>query len=100
MIERYALIAALALMWSAAVWAFGYDTGRSGEKARNLAAVAALEDRLQVTASEARRAAHRVIAAEEEARRLAMEAEHEARNDPDADRPAIGPDSVSRIFRR
>ena len=78
-------------------WRQGYSAGVSAEAERHAAATRELNDRLR-RAEEARRAATEAFLRERrEAAELERRLSDEAREDPDADRRALGADSVRRI---
>ena len=92
-----ALLAGLVATVAGGVWWHGYRAGVSADAARHAAATRELNDRLR-RAEEARRAATEAFLRERrEAAELERRLSDEAREDPDADRRALGADSVRRI---
>lgn len=93
----YAFGGALAL--SALTGWQGYRWGVDRTEARHAAAQEAMRDRLMRLAEDTSRIEAERLALEVERDALARDLEDAARADPDADRPALGPDSVRRLNR-
>lgn len=91
-------MAALAALVAALGGAFQY--GRYWQASSHAKAVDRLEARLEAADARANAAAAKQIEAEQQAAALAATLEEQANEDPDADRPALGRDSVRRIFNR
>ena len=74
--------------------------GRHWEAQSQAAALDRLQARLEAADMRARDAARKLIEAERQAANLAATLEEQANEDPDANRRALGADSVRRIFNR
>jgi hypothetical protein len=81
----------------AAVWAHGWQTGKSGERVRWEARVAALVVQRNVAQARAVGQAEVIARAAEERARLMAELEEVDRASPTADDPALGLDAVRRL---
>jgi len=91
-------IAVLAVL--AVVFGAGWHYGAASEEAQQAAERARIERRLATVADDASEAEAARLAAERDRDILAEELENAARADPDANRPALGIDSVRRLDRR
>ena len=91
-------VIALAAIVAALGGSFLY--GRHWEAQNQAAALDRLQARLEAADMRARDAARKLIEAERQAADLAATLEEQANEDPDANRRALGADSVRRIFNR
>lgn len=95
-IQNYALAASLALLVGWGIWQHGSLTERSAWRE----SVAILEAERRTQAARIIGQAQQIARLQAERDEIARGLEHEAREDPDADRVAIPADSVRRINSR